>query len=101
MRNSQLILAWSTLAIVFTIAAAMFKKWIAACVAVFGDGKYAYRFDKSRLPMLIYSLIGLAVVTFSYGLLIARQFGLAIEFSLATTLFGGVGLLVGICYVPK
>lgn len=99
MRNSQWILAWSTLAIVFGIAVAMFKKWIAACVAVFGDGKYAYRFDKSRLPMLIYALVGLAVATLSYGLFIGRQLGLAVEFSLATTFFGGIGLVVGVCYV--
>lgn len=101
MQNSQLILFWSMLAIVFIIAVTMSKKWYSAYMTTLGGGEFKYRFDKSRLLTLIYALACLAIATFGYGFLIGRQLGLAVEFSLATTIFGGIGLVVSVCYVPK
>lgn len=101
MQNAQQILVYSTIVITLITLLAGLKVGVASYAATLGDQKFKYRLDKTKLPMFVLVITTLAILLFGYGLVIARDVGLAAEFCLATTFFGGIGLILRICYVRK
>jgi len=101
MQSAQLILSWSMLTIIAVELIITFKKGLSGYLSVMGNGKFKYRFEKKRLPGFYYAVAAMALTTFTYGYVISAQLGLTAEFSVATTLFGSIGLIMAICYVPK
>jgi len=99
MQNAQQILAYSTIIVTLISLLAGLQVGIASYGATLGNQKFKYRFDKTRVPTLALALAILAMLLLSYGLIIARDIGLAAEFCLATTFFSGIGLTLRICYV--
>ena len=101
MQNPQRLLFLSLMIIVALAAIPALKVIVSSYSATSGSGKFKYRFDKTRLPILLATLGILAFVTFCYGLLIARDVAIAAQFCLGTVAFGGIGLTISICYVRK
>jgi hypothetical protein len=101
MQNSQEILFASFMAVIVIELILASKKLIAAYASTLGDKKFNYSFNKAKMPTFVGTLVILAVLSFLYGLLIGGQVGLAAEFCGSVTLFGGIMLLVIICYVPR
>ena len=100
-QNAQEILGWTTIAVTTIALIATYDRTLSGIGATLAGGKFKYRIDKSRLPVSLYSIIALAIVTFVYGLLIGRQVGLAFEFCILTTFFGGIGIVLKLVYIPK
>lgn len=101
MQNAQSVLSYAFLVGVGVGAILNIKKGASAYAATLGEGKFKYEFDSKKIPMLITALFALACTSFIFGLIVGQQLGLAIEFALGVTVFGGIGLVLLICLVPK
>jgi hypothetical protein len=101
MQDTQQILAYSfviVLAVAWIVAS---KGLISAYGSSLSDKDFAYKFDKTRVPIAVYTVSVLLIVSFVYGLIISGELGTATGFSLLTTAFGGLGFMLGICFVPQ
>ena len=101
MQNAPHILGYSLIAIAGIATIAVYGRGISGYGATFGNREFKYRFDKSRLPVSIFAVVVLAISSFVYSLLIARQVDVALLFTLVSTFVGGLGCIIVIAYVPR
>jgi len=101
MHNAEQILDWSTIAVTAISLLAMSNVALSSYGATLGTSKFKYRFDKARIPACIYATIALAVLSFSYSLLIGGQVDAAIVYGLLMSFPGTIAILLRIGYVPK
>jgi hypothetical protein len=100
MSNSEKILLGSLLVLIVVELIVNSGKALSAYRSTLGNSEFAYRFDDTRLPAFICVLAALAAISFGLGTWLGGQAD-AVPFCLATTVIGGFGLLLIICYRPK
>ncbi|HEY5668038.1 MAG TPA: hypothetical protein VIR03_02620 [Candidatus Saccharimonadales bacterium] len=101
MANAQEILAYTFLAVIALGFAAGAKKGGAAYAATLGENDFKYSFESKKMPIFLAPIAVLMLISVVYGLLVSQNIKLALEFTLATTLFGALGLILMICYIPN
>jgi hypothetical protein len=101
MQNAERILGFSFLVILFIVVISMSARGFASYRATLGNSEFNYRFDRSRIGLCLLAVGVSALLSFGYGLLVAKELRLAAGFSLLTTSVVAIGCLTNICYVPK
>lgn len=101
MHTAQYILEWSIIAVALFGVIAGAQVGYSSYLSIFGGRDFEYKFDKSRFLLCFYWIAILATVSFVYSLIIGRQVAVALVFTVATTLFGGIGILLRVGCVPK
>lgn len=100
MDHTEQILDFSTIIVTTVSFAFALTRGIPAYAAIFSERKYGYKFDKSRLPLSIYTVILLAIVSFLYCLIVSGDIAAAVIYGVMMTLFGGIGSVIFITFRP-
>jgi hypothetical protein len=96
MQNAQEILGYTTIAVAIVEIVASALKGLTAIEDSYSDSKrHVYHFDRSKLPLASSLVIATITVTFCYGYLIGREFGLALQFCGLTSFFVVLAIIFG------
>jgi hypothetical protein len=101
MQNAQQILDFTTVMVAAVSVIAMSRAGFSAYGASFSNRKFDYNFDKNRLPKGIYLTVALAILSFIYSLVVAREVAVAIVYGAIMTFFGGLGIIFCTTYTRK
>jgi hypothetical protein len=99
MENAQEILAYSFVVFLLIAAIAAVGPGSSGFAATLGNAEFKYRFDRTRIPLCTGVIIMVAVFSFAYGLVVARDLVLALQFCLGVSIFGAIGCVIRICLV--
>ena len=100
MEHDQIVLGWSLGVVMIVALLLALPAGINSYAAIFGGEKFKYRLDKKRMPLSLWAIIVLAITSFVYAYVVIGQIALALTFCSGITLFGGIGLFIGIAVVP-
>ncbi len=101
MHNANSILGISTLVVILVDVVLVFRVTVASYGTVFAKRNYAYRFDKTKLPLFAVTLVAAVFALFSYGFLIARDVSDATGFCLINTAILSIGIFIASTYRKK
>lgn len=98
--NTEQILNVSFVIILFFFAIAVSGVGFSGYRSTLGGRKFEYRFDKTRWPLWRRSVLGIMSICFVYALIVTRNVGGGIAFSLLISPFAMLTCLLSVCYVP-
>jgi hypothetical protein len=101
MQNAQQILGISFFIVLAVVAIAVLKSTVLSYRVIFGGEKSLSHFEKSKMPLAAVMILVVAVLSFVYGLVVAKDAALAGQFCATVTFFSAIALITLICYVLK
>lgn len=101
MLNAVQVLIGSFGVVLFLFVIAVVRVTFLGYASTFGDGQFAYKFDKTRLLFWGYTELVILAICFIYAVIISHQVGDAIGFCIIVLPFSLLGSLIYVCLVPR